>query len=144
MKHEGAPGDRPLAGLRPPHAPPALEAQVLRSAREALARPTAGAPWVRVWESRPLRLAWAATVSVLVVAILLGAPSRPAGPRIPVTTSAAQPAHRGAGELGGILALPRLDGSVRPLIGAVGERLSSPLRPTDPAALVRPRKENVT
>ncbi|MGE5235052.1 MAG: hypothetical protein ACM3O7_01735 [Acidobacteriota bacterium] len=144
MKHEGTPGDHPFAGLEPPYAPPALEALALRSTREALARPVASEAWVRVWESRPLRLAWAATVSVLVVANVLVAPSRPADPRVPALTSAAQAAHGRTGELGGVLGLTPLDGSVLSLIGAVGERLSSPPLPTDPAAKAKPRKDDHT
>jgi len=75
-EHADAPA-RLLSGLVPPCPPAGLRARCLEAARRAaVAQPGASAPqaaqgpdlWSRLWESRPLRLAWAATVTGLIVA----------------------------------------------------------------------------
>ena len=60
-----------LATLEPPGPPVALRDRVLRRAGAALDRPPAQDPWARIYVSRPLRVAWAGMVLVLVVANVL-------------------------------------------------------------------------
>lgn len=65
---------RPLFGLRPPGAPPGLRRRAVDVARAAGVEDlaTGGAPAPapsltdRLWESRPLRLAWAAVFAALI------------------------------------------------------------------------------
>ena len=59
--------ERLLDGLEPPTPPPELERRVVMRAAAALAEPVETDPWRRVWQSRPLRLAWATAVLALVV-----------------------------------------------------------------------------
>jgi hypothetical protein len=63
-------------------------------------------PWARIAASRPIRRAWAASVTGLIVAHLL-VPSPPAAdrgePALPLTVAAAQP-----GELADVVRLGRL------------------------------------
>ncbi len=110
-----------LGQLAPPDPPHDLEAQVLAGAKEALAREAGRDVWTRIWESRPIRLAWAATVLALVicnvgVSVLLSSP-RPSSPQ------AATTGRDGRGELSAVGRLPRLDENARPLIGTQAYRV---------------------
>ncbi len=67
---------RLLAGARPPEPPASLRGRVLARAAAVLAGEEATDPWRRIWESRPLRLAWAASVLLLAGANLLLPPRR--------------------------------------------------------------------
>jgi hypothetical protein len=58
--------DRLIGDLDTPEPPSALKSMVLQATAEALNRPPTPDIWTRIWDSRPLRLAWVATVSVLV------------------------------------------------------------------------------
>ena len=59
----------PLAGLRPAAPPTELRARVLEAAAQAHANAIVSNRWFdRVWESRPLRVAWSLTL----LASLLG------------------------------------------------------------------------
>lgn len=134
----GTPAD-PLAGLAPPEAPPELRARVLAASRAALlAEPEPRDRWKTVWDSRPLRLAWAASLLLLVAghAVLV----RPSRPR---TEAAALPLSRSVGEADAELAaighLPPLDPDARPLSAGSGEP-STRSRPSSP----EPSKENPT
>jgi len=53
--------------LEPPAPPPELRGRVLTAARAALTDGCAPDIWVRLWTSRPARLAWAATVLGLAI-----------------------------------------------------------------------------
>jgi len=112
MNGRGTPSD-PLRGLVPAGAPPELKARVLAASRAALlAGPAPRDPWTRLWESGPLRLAWAASVLLLLAAHALLV--RPAPPPI---AAAAAPAPRGASgtdsELAAIARLPQIDPDAR-------------------------------
>ncbi|MBI5441313.1 MAG: hypothetical protein HY900_08900 [Deltaproteobacteria bacterium] len=129
----GSPGPSadPLAGLTPPGAPPELKARVLATSRAALlAAPAPPDRWSLLWASRPLRLAWAATVLLLVAGHI--ALVRPSHPR---EESAAVPLLRAASEADAELAaigrLPRLDPDARSLGPRPGE-LSTPSLPAAP------------
>jgi hypothetical protein len=67
--------ERLVGGLGPPQPPPELRSRVLAAARgQAPAEPEAEV-WSKLWNHRGLRLAWAATVFVLLaghVLIMLG------------------------------------------------------------------------
>jgi hypothetical protein len=104
-----------LSKLQPPEPPSALEARVLRGAREALAREAERDIWTRIWESRPLRLAWGISVSVLVICnVALG--ELRAGRRGPATPPPGS-VHEGYRELTAVERLPRLDEDAQPLLG---------------------------
>jgi hypothetical protein len=122
----GTPAD-PLEGLAPPGAPPELRARVLEASRAALlAGPAPRDRWSLLFASRPLRLAWAASVLLLLAghALLV----RPAPPR---TDAAA--------ELAAIRSLPRIDPDARSL----GASPDAPGRPAPPPRH-DPPKENRT
>ncbi len=71
------PGD-----LQPPAPSPELRRRVLAAARAAMTGDRAADPWLRVWTSRPLRVAWAVVVIGLIGGnLLVGADSRSAPPR---------------------------------------------------------------
>ena len=57
--------ERLMEGLEPPPPPPELRAKTLAAARERLTGETVMDPWLRIWKDRRLRLAWAATVVLL-------------------------------------------------------------------------------
>ena len=134
----GTPAD-PLAGLAPPGAPPELKARVLAASLKALlSAPARPDRWSLLWTSRPLRLAWAASLLLLLAghAVLV----RPSRPR--AETAALPLSHtvsEADAELAAIGRLPRLDPDARPL-GA------GPDGPTRPALSPRhePPKENRT
>jgi hypothetical protein len=109
-----------LAVLHPPEPPPGLQEKTLRGAREGLAREAGRDAWTRIWESRPLRVAWGLSVVVLVICNLGIGELRPA--RGVAGAPAARSARDGNGQIG-LGRLPRLDENVRPLIGATTYRL---------------------
>jgi hypothetical protein len=57
--------DRMMGGLEPPQPPPELRSKTLAAARERLTGEAAPDMWSRIWSHRGLRLAWAATVVLL-------------------------------------------------------------------------------
>lgn len=102
----------PLAGLSPPAPPPELRARVLDAARAALLEPPPPAdPWSRVWESRSLRVAWAASVLLLLAGHALVPRVRPAAPPAVLARSG----QAAEAEVAAIGRLPRLDVDARPL-----------------------------
>lgn len=115
---------RPFLALRLPHPPDALRERTLTRAR-AEARAAAADPAARpgahragrrpltdlLWESRPLRLAWAVTL-VTLIGVNVSLARRPAGP----PPEGAIPATRGPA--GGTA---RSDGELRTLLTARGE-----------------------
>jgi len=56
-----------------------LRARTLTAAREALGRTDEPDVWMRIWNSRPAQLAWAATVAVLIFGHLQIGGAMPAG-----------------------------------------------------------------
>jgi hypothetical protein len=68
--------DRLLEGFAPPGPPPELRSRVLAAAREHIGTESQPDLWSRIWDHRGIRLAWAATVVLFLIAhILVG--SRP-------------------------------------------------------------------
>ena len=95
-----------LAGLRPPEPPSGLEARVLRGAREALAREAGRDIWTRIWESRPLRVAWGISVSAGILVIChVGITGLRSG-RTPAAGQTTRAAREGNGELTAIAGSP--------------------------------------
>ena len=134
----GTPAD-PLAKLAPPGAPPELRARVLAASCAALlAEPEPCDRWKTLWESRPFRLAWAASFLLLLAghAVLVR-------PRPPRTEAAALPLSQSVSEADAELAaighLPPLDPDARPLRAGPGEP-STQFLPSSP----EPPKENRT
>ena len=95
---------------------------MLRRASEALAREAVRDVWTRLWESRPLRVAWASAVVVLVICHIGVTELR--SRRASATKQTAQSAREGNGELAAIGHLPRLDERARPLLGMGAYRLA--------------------
>ncbi len=110
----------PLEGLAPPGAPPELRARVLAASRAALlAEPEPRDRWKTVWESRPFRLAWAASFLLLLAGHAVLVPSgRPQGQA--ATPSVPRSASEADAELAAIGHLPRLDPDARPLSAGAG------------------------
>ncbi len=95
---------RLLAALREPEPPGALRARALAGARAAWERPADR--WLALWESRPMRIAWAAAV-VLLAAANIGVRVAPhAGPRARMASPTQADAAND--DLQAITALPRL------------------------------------
>lgn len=98
-------GNDPFNGLRPGAAPAALRDRVLRAARQAALEAPAPTVWDRLFESRPLRAAWAALCLVLVAGHI--ALTEPTESRLPEARSLVD-----APELRDVLELPRFEGVV--------------------------------
>ena len=65
-------------GLAPPAPPFELRHRALREAREAMTERGGDDVWSRLWGSRPIRLAWASSVAVLLFGhIVIGAGASP-------------------------------------------------------------------
>ena len=62
--------DRLIEGLEPPRAPTDLRTRVLAAARERLETESPDV-WSRIWDHRGIRLAWAATVVLLLAGNVL-------------------------------------------------------------------------
>ncbi len=60
--------DHLLRRVDPPGAPPSLRTRALAAARVARRKPEPVDLWSRIWASRPLRLAWAASLTAVLAA----------------------------------------------------------------------------
>jgi len=130
--------------LAPPAPPRALRERALAAARESWgsgAEP-ARVPdrWTRAWESRPLRLAWAAAVVALLAGHLLlpraASTKPPAAARAAAVPPAAVEAQRPARvSFAESLSLPPIDLSTRPWIGRAEQRRLDP--DPDPRPVLR-------
>ncbi len=70
----------PVSGkMVPPGPPPGLKGRAVAAAREAMNRGEEPDVWMRIWGSRPVRLAWAVSVGVLLFGHLLIGGATPAG-----------------------------------------------------------------
>jgi len=69
--------DRLFDGLRPPQPPPELRERVLLEAQAVPATEPLLDVWTRIWENRWLRMAWAASVLVLLTGNLILIPGQP-------------------------------------------------------------------
>lgn len=59
--------ERLMEGLEPPQPPPELRSKALAAARARMSAESTPDIWSRIWNHRGLRLAWAATIVLLVV-----------------------------------------------------------------------------
>ena len=92
-----------LDGLVPLAPLPDLRERVLMAAAAALAREPRGR-WTRIWESRRLRISWAAAVALLAAANLL-VPVRRTRGGAPVSAARMRPDR----ESGAALQVPKID-----------------------------------
>jgi hypothetical protein len=65
---------RLLEGLRPTQPPPELRSHVLAAARDRIDTVSRPDVWSRIWNHRGIRLAWAATVALFLIAHFLVEP----------------------------------------------------------------------
>ena len=98
--------NRLIRTLGDPEPPQGLRGRTLARAQAAWARPAADR-WLALWESRPLRLAWAATVLLLVACNFALRTGSPAPPRA-VAPAVAFREQTGLKELQAVVELPRL------------------------------------
>lgn len=109
--------ERLMEGLEPPQPPPELRSKALAAARGKLTGEAAPDVWSRIWIHRGLRLAWAATVVVLLAGHVLATYS-PVGP-----LGSVEPAliaeNRADEYLVGMLRPIRISENVQPLVGLV-------------------------
>ena len=110
-----------------PEPPQALRERALGKARAAWVRPARN-PWRRVWDSRPLRLAWAGAVLALAIANVAVRTDAHASRGAQVPSAASSGATRG-NELQAVVALPRL----RAEYVAIGTVPGNTLAPRAPA-----------
>ena len=98
----------PLSGFRAPGVPGHLKRSVLDAAGEILAAESETGVWDRLWDSRPLRAAWAVTTLGLLVAhaTLSVTPDR-------ARSAASVASQEEAEELRELLALPTIEISPR-------------------------------
>jgi len=111
--------DRFFDGLEPPEPPLQLRSRTLAVARERLAGKASLDVWSRIWNHREIRLAWAASVVLLLAGHLL-ATLFPIG-----TVSTVDPAlvadNRVDEYLVGLLRPIRISENVQPMVGLVAE-----------------------
>jgi hypothetical protein len=131
MSHDRPPGEFPFAGLTSPGPPPELREKVLAPAREALAKEVVPDVWTRIWESRPLRLAWAVAAVLLVIANFGISVRRHSGGAVVSRFAAgtgAESEREAARELAALVALHPIDDTVQPLAGRGTVNASPPRR----------------
>jgi hypothetical protein len=106
---------RLLSGLGPPAPPEVLRAQVLEKAGRQLIEAATPDRWARIWFDRRLRLAWAATVVLLLIGhALAGLPAGTlhlrAAPRVAADGGLDEP-------LADLLRPVRISEHVQPIVG---------------------------
>lgn len=143
MSHAPEDGEAPFSGLEPPVPPPALRARVLKSARETLEREAARDIWTRVWESGPLRVAWAAA-TLLLLAAHLAIPARPPARDRGASAPAGAPVFDSGGELAAVAGLSPLNEDLLPRLEAPAVPPAAKEGVTPAAPVTRNRKESVS
>ena len=109
--------DRLMEGLVPPKPPPELRSKTLSAARMQLAGEAAPDMWSRIWNHRGLRLAWAASVVVLLAGHILATYS-PAG-SLRSVDPALMAEYRVDDYMVGVLRPVRISENVQPLVGLI-------------------------
>lgn len=95
--------DRFPGTLEPPQAPSELRRRVIAAARVAADRTDASDRWARIWESRPARLAWAASVGALIFGhLVVGSPTASRSAQTAVPLAAAVEAEAELAEIAGL------------------------------------------
>ena len=94
----------PFSGtLAPPQAPPELRQRVIAAARAAADRADEPDLWARIWESRPVRLAWAASIGALIYGhLVIGGSIAPRSARPAMPLAAAVEADNELAEIVGL------------------------------------------
>lgn len=123
--------ERLLKGLAPPPPEGPLRERTLAKAALALEAPAPRDRWREAWESRPLRLAWATAVLLLVATHVFLVPKRPA-PDANVVRGTDLPGTPGE-DAAALLVLPRL----RPGYADAGST-SVATAPVQPSGTVHP------
>ena len=95
--------DRFPGALEPPEAPPELRRRVIAAARAAADRADAPDRWARIWESRPARLVWAASIGTLIFGhLVIGGPAASRSAQTAVPLAAAVEADAELAEIAGL------------------------------------------
>jgi hypothetical protein len=137
MSQSHDPTESLLAAASRIEAPASLRARTLARASEAWAQPAPPDLWRQVWESRPLRLAWATAAAALAVANLV-LPPRPSL-RAPLLQPSVAAQGRASDELREVVSLPRLKAAYAAIDPGGGQ----PLRPERQHLVPnQPSKEN--
>jgi len=108
--------DRLIEGLEPPRAPTGLRTRVLAAARDHM-ETTSSNRWSRIWSHRGIRLAWAATVVLLLAGHAIVVPRKGAvftrvNPALVAETSVDE-------QFADILRPVRISANVQPIVGLV-------------------------
>jgi len=106
--------DRLIEGLEPPRVPTGLRARVLAAARDHMETKSPD-QWSRIWRHRGIRLAWAATVVLLlaghaIIAPRKGAVSSRVNPALAAETRVDE-------QFADILRPVRISANVQPIVG---------------------------
>jgi hypothetical protein len=105
---------RLIEGLEPPRTPTGLRTRVLEAARDHMETRSPD-PWSRIWNHRGIRLAWAATVVLLLAGHAIVAPPKGAvftrvNPALVAETSVDE-------QFADILRPVRISANVQPIVG---------------------------
>jgi hypothetical protein len=124
--------------MRVPEPPEELRRKVLQRAERAMANGVGADPWLRIWESRWTRLAWAASVLVLALChiVLPGSDARPTSE----TPGLAQDANGERDELAAIVSLPRLSLDAQPVAASLRTLRDSESDPSADAPAAAPEE----
>jgi hypothetical protein len=109
--------ERLMEGLEPPQPPPELRSKAIAAARRQIEAAEARDVWSKIWSHRGLRLAWAASVVVLLAGHILATYS-PAGSLRPVDP-ALMAEYRVDEYMVGMLRPVRISENVQPLVGLI-------------------------
>ena len=104
-----------MKGLVPPQPPPELRAKTLAAAHRRMEAESAPDRWSRIWNHRGIRLAWAASVMLLLAGHVLATLS-PIGP-ITEVDPLLMAQNGGDEQMVGLLRPIRISENVQPLVG---------------------------
>jgi len=117
--------DRLIEGLEPPRAPTSLRTRVLAAARDHLHMGrTSSDRWSRIWGHRGIRLAWVATVVLLLAGHAIIAPRK--GAVVTRTSPALVAETRVDEQFADILHPVRISANVQPIVGLISAAGDSP------------------
>ena len=106
--------DRLIEGLEPPRVPTDLRTRVLTAARDHTGK-TSSDRWSRIWSHRGIRLAWAATVVLLLAGHAIVAPRK--GAVFTRVNPALAAETRVDEQFADILRPVRISANVQPIVG---------------------------
>ena len=118
--------DMLMEGFEPPQPPPELRAKTLAAARKRLEMRAVPDTWSKIWNHRGLRLAWVASVMVLLAGHVVATLS-PAGPHMSADRSPVAE-NRVDQDFVDLLRPIRISESVQPMVGLIAGA-SSPSEP---------------